>query len=153
MNRSQNEFIKPAPEKVENYLEKSADYEIFSEETGLLEILKRGEILSYIDQVANEHNTINGFKHPLLEALPMVYDIIDKEGYITQVSLGKKFQISSKSAWKILNFFDENGYIYHDYALKITLGIKDNSKVYVKIKDEKKTRLLDINGIWLKIKK
>lgn len=99
--------------------------------------------------------TLTGFDKRLLEALPIIYDTIEDKGYVTTRSLQKKLRKSSKYAWQILNFFEDNGYIYHDPATKQEYGIKGKAKVYIKTDArEYKSLLLAIGNIgWSDIKK
>jgi Mn-dependent DtxR family transcriptional regulator len=99
--------------------------------------------------------TLTGFDKRLIEALPIIYEIIDDKGFVTTKSLHEKLKKSSKYAWQILNFFEDNGYIYHDSDTKRSCGIKGKTKVYIKTgAREYKSLLLAIGNIdWLKIKK
>ncbi len=99
--------------------------------------------------------TLTGFDKRLLEALPIIYDIIEDNGFVTTRSLQKKLRKSSKYAWQILNFFEDNGYIYHDPATKQEYGIKGKAKVYIKTDArEYRSLLLAIGNIrWPDIKK
>ncbi|MBP2045145.1 hypothetical protein [Methanobacterium aggregans] len=98
--------------------------------------------------------TITGFDRRLLESLPIIYGIIDETGYVTTRSLQKELRKSSKYAWQILNFFEDNSYICHDNETKREYGIKGKTKVYVKTESNKyKSLILDIGNIdWIKIK-
>lgn len=98
--------------------------------------------------------TLTGFDKRLIEALSVIYELIDGEGYVTTKSLHKKLKKSSKYAWQILNFFEDNGYIYHDSETKRSFGIKGKAKVYVKTgARECKNLLLSIGNIdWLDIR-
>ncbi len=98
--------------------------------------------------------TITGFDKRLIEALPMVYGIIEEEGYVTTKSLQQKLKKSSKYAWELLNFFEDNGYIFHDPATKQVEGIKGKLKVYLKsdIKGFKNLLLASRNINWFNIK-
>ena len=99
--------------------------------------------------------TLTGFDKRLIEALPIIYDLIDINGFVTTKSLQRKLKKSSKYAWQILNFFEENGYIYHDPATKHDEGIKGKAKVYIKTgTNQYKNLLLAIGNIdWINIKK
>ena len=98
--------------------------------------------------------TLTGFDKRLIEALPVIYELIDEDGYVTTKSLQKKLKKSSKYAWQILNFFEDNGYIYHDSETKRSFGIKGKAKVYIKTgAREYKNLLLAIGNIdWFDIK-
>ena len=98
--------------------------------------------------------TLTGFDKRLIEALPIIYEVIDDKGFITTKSLHEKLKKSSKYAWQILNFFEDNGYIYHDSDTKSKYGIKGKTKVYIKTgAREYKSLLLAIGNMdWLKIK-
>lgn len=98
--------------------------------------------------------TLTGFDKRLLEALPTIYGLIEDNGYVTTKSLHKKLKKSSKYAWQILNFFEDNGYIYHDAATKQAANIKGKAKVYIKTGGrEYKSLLLAIGNIdWANIK-
>ncbi len=98
--------------------------------------------------------TLTGFDKRLIEALPVIYELIDEKGYVTTRSLHKKLKKSSKYAWQILNFFEDNGYIYHDSETKRNMGIKGKAKVYIKTgAREYKNLLLAIGNIdWFDIK-
>jgi Mn-dependent DtxR family transcriptional regulator len=98
--------------------------------------------------------TLTGFDKRLIEALPIIYEVIDDKGFITTKSLHEQLKKSSKYAWQILNFFEDNGYIYHDSDTKRRCGIKGKTKVYIKTEArEYKSLLLAIGNIeWLKIK-
>jgi len=98
--------------------------------------------------------TLTGFDKRLIEALPVIYELIDEKGYVTTKSLHKKLKKSSKYAWQILNFFEDNGYIYHDSDTKRLFGIKGKAKVYIKTgAREYKNLLLAIGNIdWFDIK-
>ena len=98
--------------------------------------------------------TLTGFDKRLLEALPIIYEIIDENGFVTTKSLQRKLKKSSKYAWQILNFFEENGYIYHDSDTKRKHRIKGKAKVYIKTGViEYKNLLLAIRNIdWANIK-
>ncbi len=98
--------------------------------------------------------TLTGFDKRLIEALPVIYELIDEGGYVTTKSLQKKLKKSSKYAWQILNFFEDNGYIYHDSETKRSFGIKGKAKVYIKTgAREYKNLLLAIGNIdWFDIK-
>ena len=98
--------------------------------------------------------TLTGFDKRLIEALPVIYELIDEDSYVTTKSLQKKLKKSSKYAWQILNFFEDNGYIYHDSETKRSFGIKGKAKVYIKTgAREYKNLLLAIGNIdWLDIK-
>lgn len=98
--------------------------------------------------------TITGFDRRLLESLPIIYEIIDETGYVTTRSLQKELRKSSKYAWQILNFFEDNSYICHDGETKREHCIKGKAKVYVKTESNKyKSLILDIGNIdWIKIK-
>ncbi len=98
--------------------------------------------------------TITGFDKRLIEALPKVHGIIEEDGYVTTKSLQQKLKKSSKYSWKILNFFEDNGYIFHDPATKQVEGIKGKIKVYLK-SDSKQYMSLFLasrNINWLNIK-
>jgi Mn-dependent DtxR family transcriptional regulator len=99
--------------------------------------------------------TLTGFDKRLLEALPLIYELIDEEGYVTTRSLHEKLKRSSKYAWQILKFFEDNGYIYHDPATKADQRIKGKAKVYIRTgAREYKSLLLAIRNIeWSDIKK
>lgn len=93
--------------------------------------------------------TLTGFDQRLLKALPIINEIIDKTGYITTKLLQRKLKKSSKYSWKILNFFEENGYIYHDNDTKRENRIKGKTKVYIKTgAKEYKSLLLAIRNIY-----
>jgi Mn-dependent DtxR family transcriptional regulator len=98
--------------------------------------------------------TLTGFDKRLIDALPIVYEIIEDKGYVTsnelQIELGK----SSKYAWQILKFFADNNYIYHDHATKIKNSVKGRTKVFIKSgSKEYKSLLLAIRTIkWPRIK-
>lgn len=98
--------------------------------------------------------TLTGFDQRLLKALPIINEIIDKQGYVTTKLLQRKLKKSSKYSWKILNFFEENGYIYHDNDTKRENRIKGKTKVYIKTgAKEYKSLLLAIRNIdWQDIK-
>lgn len=98
--------------------------------------------------------TLTGFDKRLIEALPVIYELIDDNGYVTTKSLHKKLKKSSKYAWQILNFFEDNGYIYHDSETKRNMEIKGKAKVYIKTgAREYKNLLLAIGNIdWSDIK-
>lgn len=98
--------------------------------------------------------TLTGFDKRLIEALPVIYELIDEKGYVTTKTLQKKLKKSSKYAWQILNFFEDNGYIYHDSETKRNMGIKGKAKVYIKTgAREYKNLLLAIGNInWSDIK-
>ena len=98
--------------------------------------------------------TLTGFDKRLIEALPIIYEVIDDKGFITTKSLHEKLKKSSKYAWQILNFFEDNGYIYHDSDTKRRCGIKGKTKVYIKTgAREYKSLLLAVGNMdWLKIK-
>ncbi|MBF4473914.1 hypothetical protein [Methanobacterium formicicum] len=98
--------------------------------------------------------TLTGFDKRLIEALPIIYELIDEKGYVTTKSLHKKLKKSSKYAWQILNFFEDNGYIYHDSETKRTNLIKGKAKVYIKTgAREYKNLLLAIGSLdWFDIK-
>lgn len=98
--------------------------------------------------------TLTGFDKRLMEALPIIYELIDEKGFVTTKSLQKKLRKSSKYAWQILNFFEDNGYIYHDTETKTIHGIKGKAKVYIKTGARKyKSLILAIRNIdWLDIK-
>ncbi len=68
--------------------------------------------------------TLTGFDKRLLDTLPIIYELIDENGYVTTKSLYKKIKKSSKYAWQILKFFEENGYIFHDNDTKRSYRIK-----------------------------
>jgi len=99
--------------------------------------------------------TLTGFDKRLLEALPIIYELIEEDDYVTTKSLQMRLKKSSKYAWQILNFFEDNGYIYHDSDTKREYGIKGKAKVYIKDgAREYKSLLLSIGNIeWLDIKK
>ena len=98
--------------------------------------------------------TLTGFDKRLIEALPVIYELIDEKGYVTTKTLQKKLKKSSKYAWQILNFFEDNGYIYHDSETKRNMEIKGKAKVYIKTgAREYKNLLLAIGNIdWSDIK-
>ncbi|QUH24189.1 hypothetical protein HYG87_10685 [Methanobacterium alkalithermotolerans] len=98
--------------------------------------------------------TLTGFDKRLLEALPVTYQLIEDNGYVTTKSLQKKLKKSNKYAYRILKFFEDNGYIYHDHDTKIAEGIKGKVNVYIKTgAREYKSLLLSIRNIdWLNIK-
>jgi len=48
--------------------------------------------------------TLTGFDKRLIEALPIIYEIIEDRGFVTTKSLHEKLKKSSKYAWQILNF-------------------------------------------------
>lgn len=98
--------------------------------------------------------TLTGFDKRLIEALPVIYELIDENGYVTTKTLQKKLKKSSKYAWQILNFFEDNGYIYHDSETKRNMEIKGKAKVYIKTgAREYKNLLLAIGNInWSDIK-
>ncbi|MCC7559753.1 MAG: hypothetical protein KO318_04905 [Methanobacterium sp.] len=98
--------------------------------------------------------TLTGFDRRLIEALPVIYELIDENGYVTTKTLQKKLKKSSKYAWQILNFFEDNGYIYHDSETKRNMEIKGKAKVYIKTgAREYKNLLLAIGNIdWSDIK-
>lgn len=153
MSSSQNKTLHAAPEKEKNQLKESTAHEMYSEHKGLLEIIKRENLLDSNEKISDECLVQNGFDRRILEILAAIYEIIDKDGYISIVSLKKSLKISSQNAWKILNFFEDQGCIYHDYALKIEKRIKGKFKIYVKTKKDYNT-LIDINQLTgLKTKK
>lgn len=98
--------------------------------------------------------TLTGFDKRLMEALPVIYELIEKDEYVTSKSLHKALKKSTKYSWEILKFFDDNGYICHDSEIKRAHGIKGKVNVYVKTGiDEYKSLLLAIRNIdWIKIK-
>ena len=98
--------------------------------------------------------TITGFDKRLIEALPKVHGIIEEDGYVTTKSLQQKLKKSSKYSWKILNFFEDNGYIFHDPTTKQVEGIKGKIKVYLKSDSRQYMSLLlaSRNINWFNIK-
>ncbi len=98
--------------------------------------------------------TITGFDKRLIEALPVVYRIIEEEGYVTTKSLQQKLKKSSKYVWQILHFFEDNGYIFHDPDTKQMEGITGKIKVYLKhdAKAYNSFLLASRNIDWLNIK-
>ena len=99
--------------------------------------------------------TLTGFDKRMLDALPIIYELISKNEYVTSKSLSLKIKKSSKYAWQILNFFEENGYIYHDPDTKKEKNIGGKTNVYLKNDDiEYKNLLLAVGNIdWLNMKR
>ena len=99
--------------------------------------------------------TLTGFDKRLIETLPIIYEIIDEDGFVTTKSLQKKLKKSSKYAWQILNFFEDKGYIYHDSETKEDYDIKGRTKVYIRSgAREYKSLVLAMENInWDKIRK
>jgi len=90
--------------------------------------------------------TLTGFDKRLLDTLPMINKLIDDDGHVTTNSLAKKIKRSTKYAWQILKFFEDNGFIYHDNDTKTKYGIKGKAKVYIKSEAEKYENLLLLIG-------
>jgi multimeric flavodoxin WrbA len=90
--------------------------------------------------------TLTGFDKRLLDTLPVINKLIDDDGHVTTNSLAKKIKRSTKYAWQILKFFEDNGFIYHDNDTKTKYGIKGKAKVYIKSEAEKYENLLLLIG-------
>ena len=90
--------------------------------------------------------TLTGFDKRLLDTLPVINKLIDDDGHVTTNSLAKEIKRSTKYAWQILKFFEDNGFIYHDNDTKTKYGIKGKAKVYIKSEAEKYENLLLLIG-------
>ncbi len=97
--------------------------------------------------------TLSGFDSRLISSLPIVYELIENEGYVTSKKLSMELVCSYKYAWQILKTFEDAGLIFHDEDTKEELGIKGRTKVYVKKSENQSEDLLSAirNIDWVKL--